>query len=379
MVRTVVEEAFTLGASDIHMEPRQTGFTIRFRIDGVMQDRISLPRAWARPMLARLKILGNMDIAERRLPQDGRAQAEIRGNRVDLRLATAPCLHGESAVIRILDGGRKLFDLKSLALDKRQLEDLKRMVEGGEGVVLATGPTGSGKTTTLYALLQHLNSPEIKIITVEDPVENQLDGATQINMNPKIGLDFARGLRSILRQDPDVVLVGEVRDEETAQIAIQAAMTGHIVLSTLHTNGAAESITRLTDMKIEPYLLADTLRGLVAQRLVRKICSHCKREAKADPILLERLGLSAKDGPFHDGVGCDHCSGSGYKGRMAIYEVMRIDPALASLVRRNAGVDMLRKAAIEGGMATLRADGLRKALAGETTLSEVYAATVRDS
>jgi type II secretory ATPase GspE/PulE/Tfp pilus assembly ATPase PilB-like protein len=330
-------------------------------------------------MLARLKILGNMDIAERRMPQDGRAQAEIRGSRVDLRVASTPCLHGEAAVIRILDGGRKLYDLKSLALDKRQSEDLTRMVEGGEGIVLATGPTGSGKTTTLYALLQHLNSPGIKIITIEDPVENQLDGATQININSKIGLSFARGLRSILRQDPDVVLVGEIRDEETAQIAVQAAMTGHVVLSTLHTNGAAESITRLTDMKIEPYLLADTLRGLVAQRLVRKICAHCKREAPADPILLDRLGLQPKSTPCFDGVGCDHCGGSGYKGRMAIYEVMRIDPTLGSLVRRNAGVEALRNAAIAGGMATLRADGLRKALLGETTLKEVYEATVRDT
>lgn len=379
MVRAVVEEAFSAGASDIHLEPRSAGFLVRFRIDGVLQDRVNLPKAWSRPVLARLKILGNLDIAERRLPQDGRAQAEIRGHRVDLRIATTPCLHGEGAVIRILDGGRKLLDLASLAFDARQLEDVKRMVEGGEGIVLATGPTGSGKTTSLYALLQHLNKPDTKIITVEDPVENQLEGATQINMNAKIGLDFARGLRSILRQDPDVVLVGEIRDEETAQIAVQAAMTGHIVLSTLHTNGAAESVTRLCEMKIEPYLLSDTLRGLIAQRLVRRICLHCKRQTEPKLGMIERLGLKAEDGPFYAGDGCERCNGSGYKGRIAIYEVMRIDPKLGSIVRRNGGVDTLRNAAVEGGMSTLRADGLRKALQGHTTLDEIYSATVRDS
>jgi type IV pilus assembly protein PilB len=379
MVRAVIEEAFSMGASDIHLEPRANIFCVRFRVDGMLQERVKLPKAWARPVLARLKILANLDIAERRLPQDGRAQAEIRSYRVDLRVATTPTLHGEGAVIRILDGGRKLLDLKSLALDERQLEDLTRMVEGGEGIVLATGPTGSGKTTTLYALLQHLNAPDTKIITVEDPVENQLEGATQINMNTKIGLNFARGLRSILRQDPDVVLVGEIRDEETAQIAVQAAMTGHIVLSTLHTNGAAESITRLRDMKIEPYLLADTLRGLCAQRLVRKICPNCKHAIDPKQGMLERLGLKRGDGQFYAGKGCDNCNGQGYKGRLAIYEVMRIDPSLASLVRRDAGVEALRNGAIEGGMATIRADGLRKALAGQTTLDEVYAATVRDS
>ena len=379
MVRAVIEEAFTMGASDIHLEPRQAALVVRFRVDGVLQERIKLPKAWARPCLARLKILGNLDIAERRLPQDGRAQAEIRGYRVDLRIATTPCLHGEGAVIRILDGGRKLLDLSALALDDRQLEDIKRMVEGGEGIVLATGPTGSGKTTTLYALLQHLNSPETKIITVEDPVENQLDGATQINMNAKIGLNFARGLRSILRQDPDVVLVGEIRDEETAQIAVQAAMTGHIVLSTLHANGAAESITRLADMKVESYLLADALRGLVAQRLVRRICGGCKREMTPKQGMIERLGLTPGEQKFYEGAGCDKCNGSGYKGRIAIYEVLRIDPTLSSLIRKNAGVEAIRNAAVAGGMATLRADGLRKCIAGHTTLDEVYAATVRDS
>jgi general secretion pathway protein E len=282
-------------------------------------------------------------------------------------------------VIRILDGGRKLYDIQSLALDTRQHDDVKRMVEGGEGIVLATGPTGSGKTTTLYAVLQHLNSSETKIITIEDPVENQFEGATQISTNAKIGLTFARGLRSVLRQDPDVVLVGEIRDDETAQIAVQASMTGHIVLSTLHTNGAAESITRLTDMKIEPYLLGDTLRGLIAQRLVRRICEHCRREIEPKEALAERLGLRKGEGPFFQGTGCDKCGGTGYKGRLALYEVMRIDPKLASLVRRNAGADVLRNAAIEGGMSTLRADGLRKALTGVTTLDEIYAATVRET
>ena len=377
MVRTLFEEAFSVGASDVHLEPRAKGLQVRFRVDGALYDRVMLPRAWARPVLARLKVFANMDIAERRLPQDGRAQAEIAGHRVDLRIATTPTLQGEGAVIRLLDGGRRLMDLASLSLDARQTADLKRMVEGGDGIVLATGPTGHGKTTTLYALLQHINSPDTKIITIEDPVENQMDGVTQISVNGKIGLTFARGLRSILRQDPDVVLIGEVRDQETALFAVQAALTGHLVLSTLHTVGAAESITRLTDMGAEVYLLADTLRGLIAQRLVRRVCTACRRQATPTADQLERLGLSASDGPFWVGEGCERCSSTGYRGRLGLYEIMRLTPDLCSLVRRGVGADALRAAAVEQGTATLREDGLRKARSGETSLAEVYAATAR--
>ncbi len=376
MVRAVLEEAYGKGASDIHLEPRASGLQVRLRVDGVLVERLLLPRHWVRPVVARLKVLSNLDIAERRLPQDGRAEVDIHGNRVDLRIATTPTLFGEGAVVRILDGGRKLFDLGALALAPRELETLEHMVEGGEGIVLATGPTGSGKTTTLYALLQHLNSPETKIITVEDPIENQLQGATQISVNPKIGLTFARGLRSILRQDPDIVLVGEVRDQETAEIAMQAALTGHLVLSSLHTVGTAESITRLIDMGLAPYHLADTLRGIIAQRLVRRICRACTREMRVDGELLARMQL----GPelvFFEGLGCPECGGTGYKGRLALYEILRLDPGLAGLVRRQAGADQLRAQAVEGGMITLRQDGVRRALAGETTLSEVHYAPAR--
>jgi len=377
MVRALLEEAFVAGASDVHLEPMRKGLRVRFRVDGGLYERVVLPKAWTRPVLARLKVIANLDIAERRLPQDGRVQAEIRGHRVDLRVATTPTLNGEGSVIRILDGGRKLLDLESLGLEPKELESMRRMVEGGDGVVLATGPTGHGKTTTLYALLEHIHSPDTKIITIEDPVENSMEGITQITANNKIGLTFARGLRSILRQDPDVVLIGEIRDQETAQISVQAALTGHLVLSTLHTVGAAESVTRLSDMGIEPFLLADTLRGIIAQRLIRKICQNCKRIARPRPEVLERLGLPRDDDGFFAGAGCDACASTGFKGRLGMYEIMAFDEELCTVVRRRAGAGELREAARAKGLATLREDGVRKARAGLTTLEEVYAATAR--
>jgi type II secretory ATPase GspE/PulE/Tfp pilus assembly ATPase PilB-like protein len=318
-----------------------------------------------------------MDIAERRMPQDGRAMAEIKGHKVDLRIATTPTLHGEGAVIRILDGGRELINLEALDFDERQLDDVLRMTEGGEGIVLATGPTGSGKTTTLYACLEHLNARDTKIITLEDPVENQMDGVTQISTNAKIGLTFARGLRSILRQDPDIVLLGEVRDEETAQIAVQSALTGHLVLSTLHTTGAAESITRLEDMGLQSYLMADSLRGIMAQRLVRRLCTYCRRPAEVDRRLNLRLGLPEDASGFFVSDGCERCNGAGYKGRVGIYEVMRISYELSDIIRRRGGADALRSAAVEGGMITLRQDGINKARGGLTSLEEINQATAR--
>ena len=376
MVRTLLDQAHAAGASDIHLEPRAGGLQVRFRVDGVLCERVLLPRSWLRPVLARLKVLANLDLAERRLPQEGRARVELGGTHVDLRVATTPTLLGEGAVIRLLDGGRKLSGLSALALAPKELETLKRMVESGEGIVLASGPTGSGKTTTLYALLQQLAAPDTKIITIEDPVENQLEGLTQISVDPKVGLDFARGLRSILRQDPDVVLVGELRDPESAEIALQAALTGHLVLSALNTSGTAESVTRLCDMGLAPYLLADTLRGIVAQRLVRRICHACKREAQPRGELLTRLALPS-DLVFYEGAGCTQCGGTGFQGRVALFEIMSIDAELAGCVRRQAAADELRARAVERGMATLREDGLRRALAGETTLAEIHFATAR--
>jgi type IV pilus assembly protein PilB len=378
MIRRVLEEGYEARASDIHLEARANAFVIRFRVDGSLYDRLNLPKGWARPALARLKVVASLDIAQRRLPQDGRAQIEIGNRKVDLRIATTPSLTGESAVIRILDGGRELRDLEALDLDAIQLEALSRMTVYSDGLVLATGPTGSGKTTTLYAMLRKINKPDTKIITIEDPVENQMEGITQINANPKAGLTFAKGLRSILRQDPDVVLVGEIRDDETAEIAIQAALTGHLVLSTLHTVGAAETITRLTDMGIEPYLVADTLRGVISQRLVRRVCQACRTAVSARPELCARLEIDPVEGlVFFEGKGCKACQNTGYKGRLGLYEIMRMTDDMRAIVSSGKSTTELHQAALHAGLKTLRADGLRKARAGQTTLSEVLSVTAR--
>ncbi len=378
MIRKVMEEGYEARASDIHLEARAQSLTIRFRVDGSLYDRLTLPKGWARPALARLKVIANLDIAQRRLPQDGRTQVEIGNRKVDLRVATTPTLTGESAVIRILDGGRELRDLDSLDLDPTQREAMHRMTECSDGMVLATGPTGSGKTTTLYAMLKKVHKPDTKIITLEDPVENQMDGITQINANPKAGLTFAKGLRSILRQDPDVVLVGEIRDEETAEIAIQAALTGHLVLSTLHTVGAAETITRLSDMNVEPYLLADTLRGVISQRLIRRVCQHCKVPDDVEPEMYERLGIEHDPSiVFYVGKGCKQCHGVGYKGRLGLYEVMRMSAEMRAIVSAGKSTEELNRAALEAGLVTLRDDGLRKARTGQTTLAEVLSVTTR--
>ncbi len=377
MVRSLLEDAFVQRASDIHLEPRRKDMLVRFRVDGDLFERTSLPKSWASPILARIKVLANLDIAQRRLPQDGRIQFRYKGARVDLRVATSPTLQGEGAVLRILDGGRDLQTLEQLDFDEAQRETLERIIQCNEGFVLATGPTGSGKTTTLYALLQRLNGSDRKIVTLEDPVENEMEGVTQINANAKIGMTFARGLRSILRQDPDIILVGEIRDQETAQIAVQAALTGHIVLSTLHTVGSAESITRLADMGIEPYLLSDTLRGIAAQRLLRRICNDCKGPIKPDPSILTRLGITEDGTRFFEGRGCAACHNQGYRGRIGIYEVMQLTPRLCKLVEKSAGTDALHQAALEEGLMTLREDGIRKARLGLTSLAEVLAATSR--
>jgi type IV pilus assembly protein PilB len=375
LVRSILEEAFVQGASDIHLETRRDDMAVRFRVDGTLFERTSVPKSWARPMIARIKVLANLDIAQSRLPQDGRVQFRYKRHRVDLRVATTPSLHGECTVMRVLDGGRDLHSLEDLDLSAEQLEKLERIITCQDGFVLATGPTGSGKTTTLYAILQRFVGSDNKIITLEDPVENEMNGVVQINANPKIGLTFAKGLRSILRQDPDIVLVGEIRDEETAQIAVQASLTGHIVLSTLHTVGAPETITRLTDMGIEPYLLADTLRGIVAQRLLRRVCNECKALVTPEETLISRLGLPADGARFFEGAGCEECHKTGYKGRVGVYEVMQMTPRLRRLIEQKAGTDALQAAALEEGLFTLRQDGLQKARSGLTTLHEVLTAT----
>lgn len=377
LVGRLVREACEAGASDIHLEPRRQAFVIRFRVDGALYDRLVLSRAWARPVLARLKVLARLDLAQSRLPQDGRFHAEIDGRMVDMRLATTPTQFGEGAVIRVLDSASGLRTLDSLGLSEEEREQLLGMIDGGDGIVLATGPTGSGKTTTLYALIDRLNRPDRKIITLEDPVENQVEGIVQISVQPKIGLDFARGLRSILRQDPDVVLVGEIRDTETARIAVQASLTGHLVLSTLHTVGAVETIARLADMGVESYLLADTLRGVVAQRLLRRVCERCKTCVRADARALARLGLPEEVDGVCQGSGCEACHGTGYRGRVAVREILVATPEVQRLVRRGRRSEEIRRAAVKAGMRSLRDAAIEKVLSGETTVAEAIAATAR--
>jgi len=376
LVRTILLEGFNEGASDIHLEPRRDDFMIRFRVDGVCYEKTKVPKAWASRMLVRIKLMANLDIAQRRLPQDGRAQFKVANKRVDLRVTTTPTVCGEGAVLRILDGGRSMSSLYSLGLRPEQVTKLQRIIRCREGFVLATGPTGSGKTTTLYALLGLLISEERKIITLEDPVENLIDGVTQINANHKVGLNFAAGLRSILRQDPDVVLVGEIRDKETAGIAVEASMTGHVVLSTLHTVGAVESVSRLVGMGVEGYLLGDTLRGIVAQRLLRKICPHCRKETIPEPEVLAELGITESSAKFYQGSGCTQCRHTGYKGRVGIYEILVVNEELRGLIQIGASTDELQHAAMRMGHETLRTEGLRLATAGEVTLADVLVVTI---
>ncbi|MEZ5976839.1 MAG: ATPase, T2SS/T4P/T4SS family [Planctomycetota bacterium] len=374
IVQNSIEQAFATGASDIHYETRREDFVVRYRIDGGLVTKLTLPRSWSRSLIARIKVMANMDIAQRRLPQDGRAQMEMGGSRVDLRIATSPCLYGEVAVIRILDGGRKLRNLDGLGFDERQLADLRRMISNKDGFAVATGPTGSGKTTTLYALLQEVNTPDKKIITLEDPVENHLEGGTQINADARSGMTFARGLRSILRQDPDVVLVGEIRDQETAHIAIEASMTGHLVLSTLHTLGTAETILRLMDLEVEPFILADALRGVVAQRLIRRVCEQCSEVVRPQEMhadLLKKTKLVTEDFSYRKGAGCEYCSGTGYRGRVALYEVMSVNRELGDVIRRSGKTGEIREVMRAHGVMTLAEDALRKCKQGLTTIEEI--------
>lgn len=375
-VRELVREALVMRASDIHVEPRSESLHFRFRVDGVLLRAPGGPASWARPILAHLKSLAGLDANECRLPQSGAAHIEIAGRSIDLRIRTIPALSGEGAVMRLLDATRPRIDLTDLALKEEDRADVERMIDARGGIVLVSGPVGAGKTTTLYAFLQHIHSPQKKIVTIEDPVEIPFEGAAQISINPRIGLTFARGVRSVTHQDADVVLVGEMHDEETAELAVDIAVSGRLVLSTMHTAGAVESITRLLDMGVRPYLVADTLRGVVAQRLVRKICARCRRIARVDPDIAECLELGSAE-TFFEGAGCEACNGSGYAGRTPVFEVLGMSAELAALVRERAPEKVLRDAARRGGLALLREDGIRKARAGDTTLEEVYAVTAR--
>ena len=370
LVSHLIEEAIRARASDIHIEPFPDRLAVRFRIDGVLRDQPSPPVSLARAMVSRIKILANLNIAERRLPQDGRVAQAVQGHALDLRVSTVPTVHGESVVIRLLDQSAGLRQLSELGLREQDEERIRRLMDLPNGIVLVTGPTGSGKTTTLYTALQLIDATQRKVLTIEDPVEYHMARVNQIQVKPQIGLTFATILRSLVRQDPDVIMVGEMRDAETADIAVHAALTGHLVLSTLHTNSAAGAITRLIDMGIEPFLLTSTLRAVIGQRLVRTLCPHCKRARSASPeekTALDPLPMLT----LYHAVGCPACGQTGYLGRVGLFEVMPMSDSLRDLALARAGSDALDRSAREEGMQSLLEDGLGKVRQGLTTLEEV--------
>ena len=373
LVSRLLTRAIELGGSDIHFEPTATDLRVRFRIDGVLQLAEVVPRAMMPGVVSRLKILAQLNIAERRLPQDGRSKTVVRGRDIDLRVSTLPVVHGEGIVLRILDRANVGLDFASLGFDPINQRHLRDMIAHPDGIVLVTGPTGSGKTTTLYAALSALQSEERKLFTVEDPVEYQLQGVSQIQVNTQTGLGFARSLRAILRQDPDIIMIGEIRDAETAHIAAQAALTGHLVLSTVHTNSACATVTRLLDMGLEDFLLASTLRGVVAQRLVRTLCTMCASPYVPDEELLSRLGYErlSDSHTFQQPVGCDACNGTGYRGRTTIQELLPITARLRAAILRKASEEELGSQAEASGMQTLFRHGLAKAATGITSIEEV--------
>ena len=375
LVHDLVTRAVEAQASDIHVEPREDSVRVRYRIDGVLTTVETLPLPLRAAVTSRIKIMAHLNSAERRLPQDGRVKATVRGKPIDLRISTMPTMLGESVVLRILDRSSVQLDFAPLGFRGAALDRLVELLTQPNGIVLVTGPTGSGKTTTLYTALNLLNRAESKLFTVEDPIEYQLAGINQIQVQPRIGLTFAHALRSILRQDPDIIMVGEIRDLETAQMAIQASLTGHLVLSTLHTNSAAASITRLMDMGVDDYLLASTLTGVLAQRLVRRLCPRCSAPADTLPPLLGRLGRGRDLRGLRRKVGCQSCRNTGYQGRTTISELLVMTDAIRRRVLERSGESALEAAAAEGGMVSMLDDGLAKALAGETTVEEVLRVT----
>jgi len=380
LVNLLVENAIASEASDIHIEPFEDSLRIRYRIDGILYDQEAPPRRLQAAVTSRIKIMAEMNIAERRLPQDGRIRVTLHGRRVDIRVSTIPTVHGESIVMRLLDRSSVFLPMERLGFMPQMLARWEKLILRPHGILLVTGPTGSGKTTTLYAALDKINSPDRKIITVEDPVEYQLKGVNQIPVKPKIGLTFANGLRHIVRQDPDVILVGEIRDLETAEISIQASLTGHLVFSTLHTNDAPSAVTRLQDMGVEPYLLSSVLEGVLAQRLVRRICQVCRVPQTATASDIEALGVEADpDTKLFRGRGCDDCRGTGYRGRTAIYELFVITEDVRSLILRRASSREIRRLAVDAGMVTLRQDGWARAVDGVTTIEEVLRVTQEDA
>jgi general secretion pathway protein E len=378
MLNVMLAEAIQQGASDIHFEPMENGLGVRYRIDGVLQARHAPPKEFQSQLITRIKVMARLDIAEHRLPQDGRIKLAMGGRQIDFRVSTVPVVFGERIVLRILDKGNVLLGLNKIGMRPSLLPSFSKLITLSEGIVLVTGPTGSGKTTTLYSALSEINNSEMNIMTIEDPVEFKLQGMAQIGVNPKINLTFATGLRHILRQDPDVIMIGEIRDKETAEIAIQASLTGHLVLSTLHTNDAPSALTRLVDMGIEPYLLTSSVVGVVAQRLVRLICPLCRVSYTPSDQELKELGIARSalnGGQLCKGEGCAHCFGSGFKGRHGIYELMPVTSAIKQQLLQSPDARELQRAAFAGGMIALRQEGALLAIEGLTASSEVLRVT----
>jgi len=399
-VNSLIFQAIKERASDIHIEPGERDVVVRYRIDGVLYEARRAHRNYTSSIIARIKIMAGLNIAEKRLPQDGRIRRRIAGKDIDMRVATAPTAKGERITIRLLDRTSVLVDLSDIGMGPDHLKAINEIIHRPHGILLVTGPTGSGKTTTLYSAISKINTPDKNILTVEDPVEYQIDGISQTQVNPKIDLTFANGLRSFLRHDPDVILVGEIRDLETAEIAIQASLTGHLVFSTIHTNDAAGGITRLVEMEVEPFLVASSIIGLLAQRLVRKVCPECKQTRPITEEEVQKFGMTmeefratgGQDHGFHDplrlppppgmvcrSAGCPACMGTGYSGRTGIYELLMVDDVMRTLVLKNTDASALKRAAVERGMRTLRQDGARKIQAGLTTIEEVMRVTAEDA
>ncbi len=377
LVNHILSQSIKARASDIHIEPYQDSFKVRYRVDGILYDLLSPPK-WIQPALtSRIKVMAKLNIAEKRLPQDGRLEVKIGQQMIDVRVSTLPTSFGERVVMRLLNKSSSVFDLAEIGLSEKQLDKLKKLVTSPNGIILVTGPTGSGKTTTLYSVLSSINKPDINIITIEDPVEYQLKGISQIQVNPKIDLTFARGLRSIVRQDPDVILVGEIRDIETAEIAVQSSLTGHLVFSTLHTNDSASAITRLVDIGVEPFLISSAVVAVVAQRLVRVLCEDCKEAYKPD-MGLQRLGLRPdrlRNYTFYRPIGCEKCFNTGYRGRIGIFEFMTMGYKLKTLIQRTYDSFQIKQEALKLGLVTLRRDGIEKVLRGITSIEEVVRVT----
>ena len=378
LVNHIISQSIKARASDIHFEPYQNSFTVRYRVDGILYDLLTPPK-WIQPsLISRVKVMAKMNIAEKRLPQDGRFDVRVGDQDIDVRVSTIPTSFGERLVLRLLNKSGSLLELSELGLSPQRLDLLQRLVASPNGIILVTGPTGSGKTTTLYAILQSINKPGINIITIEDPVEYQMKGISQIQVNPKIDLTFARGLRSIVRQDPDVILIGEVRDRETADIAVQSALTGHLVFSTLHTNDSPSAITRLVDIGVEPFLISSSVLAVFAQRLVRVLCTDCKQPYAPKSVYLQSIGVHAAQfaaKPIFKAVGCEKCFQTGYRGRIGIFEIMVMSDELKTLILQTYDSNRIKALAVQEKMITLREDGIEKVLDGATTLEEVLRVT----